>query len=185
MTATVTALGKKTGPLRNAFAQTTEDRDSILGISLAARNAMAAAVHAVLEQRAVGNTVTDTVHVWKWAMFETRTKPVLAPMVKFVSPLEIAKAITVARFSAIPQVAYIFMDVIQSAPLLSVFVEGEQYDDAVMDQLLDVESAIQDQFAASLHLTFSYVPYTLNRNPRPALRDSAQCIFERLHGLSH
>jgi hypothetical protein len=146
---------------------------------------MAAAVHAALEQRVVGSTVTETVRVWKWAMFETRTKPVLAPMVKFASPIEIAKAITVARFSAIPQVAYIFFDVIQAAPLFSIFVEGEQYDDAVMDQLLDVESAIQDQFATLLPLAFNYLPCTLNRNPRQALRDSAHCIFDRLHGLSY
>lgn len=185
MTTAAAPLPGKTDPLQITFAQTVENRESIWGISPAAQGALAAAVHAALEQRAVGSTVTETVRIWKWAMFETRTIPVLTSAANFVSPLEFVKAIVVAQFSAIAQVAYIYLDVVQSAPMFSIFVEGEHYDDAVMDRLLEIELTLQDRFSVSFHLTFNYLPYTRDGDPRQTVRYSARCIFERPYGISH
>lgn len=99
------------------------------------------------------------------------------------SALEVVKKAVAAQFSSITQVAFIFCDILQSAPVISVFVEGEHYDNAVMDQLLNVELVLHQQFTPA-RLTFNYLPHSGGADPRHTIRDTAQCLFERKHGRS-
>jgi len=181
MTATLTLPSEQIAPRRDPFSRNTQTYDPAASAGAASANWLLAA-QAAFEQRVSGHTTAGNVRVGRWPSFETRTTPVLASVAP-PSPLGVLKKAVAAQFAAIPQVAYIFCDIFQSAPVFSVFVEGEHYDDAVMDQLLNVELVLRQQFTPA-RLTFNYLPYSGGADPRHTIRDTAQCLFERKHGRS-
>ena len=180
MTATLTLPSEQIAPRRDPFSHNTQTYDPAASAGIASANWLLAAAQAAFEQRASGHTTAGIVRVGRWPSFETRSTPVLASVAP-PSPLGVVKKAAAARFAAIPQVAYIFCDIFQSAPVFSVFVEGEHYDDAVMDQLLNVELVLHQQFTPA-RLTFNYLPHSGGADPRHTIRDTAQCLFERKHG---
>lgn len=181
MTATLTLASEPIALRRESFSRNTQTYDPAVPAETVGGNWLLAA-QAAFEQRVSGQTTAAIVRVGRWPSSETRTTPVLASVAP-PSPLGVVKRAVAARFSAVPQVTYIFCDIFQSAPVFSVFVEGEQYDDAVMDQLLNVELDLHQQFA-QVRLTFNYVPHSGGADPRHTIRDTAQCLFERKHGRS-
>ena len=181
MTATLTLPSEQIAPRRESFSHNTQTYDPAVPAETVSGHWLLAA-QAAFEQRVSGHTAAIIVRVGRWPSFETRTTPVLVSVAP-PSPLGLVKKAVAARFAAIPQVAYIFCDIFQSAPVISVFVEGEHYDDAVMDQLLNAELVLHQQFTPA-RLTFNYLPHSGGADPRHAIRDTAQCLFERKHGRS-
>lgn len=182
MTATLTLASDQIALRPKSFSRGTQTYDPADPAEEVSDNWLLAAVQAAFEQRASGHATAAIVRVGRWPSFETRTVPELAPSAP-TSPLGVAKKTATVRFSAIPQVAFLFCDIIQSAPVFSIFIEGEQYDDTVMDQLLNVELELHQQFAPA-RLTFNYLPHRSGADPRQTLRDTAQCLLERKHGRS-
>lgn len=181
MTATLIASTKSVGLHRNPFSRDTQTYERVSGLARPGTPELLAA-RTAYEQRVSGHTTAGLVFYGLGATYETRTASALMPET-FTEPLTIIQHAVVARFAAILPVAHIFYDRLQAMPIFSVFVEGEYYDDALMDQLLDTELELHQQFAPQ-RLTFNYLPH-LGGEPRNALRDTAQCLFERAHGRPH
>jgi hypothetical protein len=90
--------------------------------------------------------------------------------------LAIEQAI-VAEYVTIPQVALIYSDRYLEEYVFTLFIIGNQYDDAVMDALLDREMSLLNRFAPK-PLTFYYFPYSSNSPRREMVRETARLIFE-------
>ncbi len=83
----------------------------------------------------------------------------------------------VAEYAAIPEVALIYSDRYLDEHVFTLYITGDQYDDAVMDLLLDREIGLLKRFA-SKPLTFHYLPYTSSSTRREMIRETAKLIFE-------
>lgn len=83
----------------------------------------------------------------------------------------------VAEYAAIPQVALIYSDRYLDEHVFTMFITGHQYDDAVMDALLDREMSLLNRFAPR-PMTFYYLPYPPHSPRREMVRETARLIFE-------
>ena len=83
----------------------------------------------------------------------------------------------VGEYAAVPEVAFIYSDRFRSEYVITIFIRGEQYDDALMDTLLDHELCLVKRFAP-LPLSFHYVPYVPGAVRRELVRQAARLIFE-------
>ncbi len=90
--------------------------------------------------------------------------------------LAIEQAI-VAEYATIPQVALIYSDRYLDEHVFMLFIIGNQYDDAVMDALLDREISLLNRFGPR-PLTFCYLPYSPHSPRREMVRETARLIFE-------
>lgn len=82
----------------------------------------------------------------------------------------------VSEFGAIPEVALIYSDRFRAERIFTIFMEGDQYDDDLMDHLLDREVRLVKRFSARL-ITFHYQPYIPGAPRRELIRESAHLIF--------
>jgi hypothetical protein len=83
----------------------------------------------------------------------------------------------VGEYAAVAQVAFIYSDRFRAEYVFTIFVRGEQYDDTLMDTLLDHELHLVKRFAP-LPLSFHYLPYVPGAVRRELVRQAAQLIFE-------
>jgi hypothetical protein len=102
--------------------------------------------------------------------------PILQRNQQALTLLAIEQAV-VGEYAPIPQVALIYSDRYLDEHVFTLFVTGNQYDDAVMDALLDREIAILKRFA-QVPLTFHYIPYSQSALRREMVRETARLIFE-------
>ncbi len=89
--------------------------------------------------------------------------------------LQLEQAV-VSEFGAIPEVALIYSDCFRAERIFTIFLEGDQYDDELMDRLLDRELRLVKRFSPRL-ITFHYQPYISGASRRELIRESAQLIF--------
>lgn len=83
----------------------------------------------------------------------------------------------VGEFANVPEVALIYSDRFRSEYTFFVFVRGDQYNDVLMDALLDRELRLVKRFAP-LPVTFHYLPYLTGAPRRELIRQEARLIFE-------
>jgi len=82
----------------------------------------------------------------------------------------------VSEFGAVPEVSLIYSDHFRAERIFTIFVEGDQYDDNLMDHLLDRELRLVKRFSPR-PITFHYQPYIPSASHRELIRESAQLIF--------
>ncbi len=83
----------------------------------------------------------------------------------------------VGEYAAVAEVAFIYSDRFRSEYVFTIFIRGEQYNDALMDTLLDHELRLVKRFAP-LPLSFHYLPYVPGAVRRELVRQAARLIFE-------
>lgn len=83
----------------------------------------------------------------------------------------------VGEFATVPEVALIYSDRFRSEYTFSVFVRGDQYNDVLMDAVLDRELRLVKRFAP-LPIMFHYLPYVPGTFHRELIRQAAKLIFE-------
>ena len=81
------------------------------------------------------------------------------------------------EFAAVPEVALIYSDRFRAEHLFTLFVQGDEYDDALMDRLLDRELRLIKRFA-SRPMMFHYLPHVPNGSRHELMRETARLIFE-------
>jgi len=83
---------------------------------------------------------------------------------------------TGAAFGVVPQVVYVFHYLLNSADTFSVFTEGNQYDDSLMDDLLDVEWELMKELPEAV---FYYMPVIGGEIPDGWIPESATRVYQR------
>jgi len=83
----------------------------------------------------------------------------------------------VAEYATVPEVALIYSDRYLDEHVFTLFITGNQYDDTVMDVLLDREIDLLKRFVPK-PLTFHYFPYSSRSPRREMIRETANLIFE-------
>jgi len=83
----------------------------------------------------------------------------------------------VSEFATLPEVALVYSDRFRSEYTFSVFVRGDQYNDVLMDAMLDRELRLVNRFAP-LPIMFHYLPYVPGTLRREMVRQAARLIFE-------
>lgn len=86
------------------------------------------------------------------------------------------KEITAEAFAAVPRVMFIYHHLACMTDTFSIFTEGDQYDDSLMDELLDVEWELIKEFPEA---AFNYIPAIGGEIPSGCIRKYARCIYER------
>ena len=81
------------------------------------------------------------------------------------------------EFATVPEVALIYSDRFRLEYTFSVFVRGDQYNDVLMDAMLDRELRLVNRFAP-LPIMFHYLPYVPGTLRREMVRQAARLIFE-------
>jgi hypothetical protein len=89
----------------------------------------------------------------------------------------VAEQQAVIEFGAVSEVALIYSDSFKAEQMFMVFVKGDQYNDALMDKLLDRELQLLDALQ-SRPIAVHYFPYTAETSPRSLIRESAKLIFQ-------
>ena len=89
----------------------------------------------------------------------------------------VAEQQAVIEFGAVSKVALIYSDSFKAEQMFMVFVKGDQYNDALMDKLLDRELRLLDALQ-SRPIVVHYFPYTAETLPHSLIRESAKLIFQ-------
>ena len=89
----------------------------------------------------------------------------------------VAEQQAVIEFGAVSEVALIYSDSFKAEQMFMVFVKGDQYNDALMDKLLDRELRLLDAFQ-SRPIAVHYFPDTPETSPHSLIRESAKLIFQ-------
>jgi hypothetical protein len=85
---------------------------------------------------------------------------------------------TVRSFGAINDVAAVYVDAGPSGMTVWVFVDREQYDDALMDRLLDEEMKVLSCFPDQV-VSFKYLPAPGRSQLRDVVGKDARLVFRR------